>query len=1453
MIPTAWVLLDALPTTPSGKTDRKALPAPGPEQLGVAARYVAPRTPMEELVAGVFATATGAEKVGAEDRFFDIGGDSIRAIRAVGVLREAGLDVTVAQIFTHPRVADLAELLQDAPRREAERTVERFSLLAEEDRRRLPEGLVDAYPLSVVQAGMVYEMLADPERSLYQNVTCYRMRDDREFSLEAMRAAIALLVERHEILRTSIDLTGYSEPLQLVAANATAEVGYTDLRGVPAQRQEEIVNEFVAVSRRTPIDVTRAPLLRYHVHQTADHEWRLTHIECHAILDGWSHTSVIAEINTAYRALRGGEIPDLPPPPAVRYADFVNLELRSLRSAEDRAFWEERVRWYDRLALPPDSAEAGEPFEVVVSWRELEPQLRALAAATGTSMKSVLFTAHLKLLGMISGQRRFFASTVANGRVEHRDGDRVYGMHLNTLPFAVDLGAASWRELIGAVFAEETALWPHRRYPLPVMQRNWGGGTPLIDVIFGYLDFHVLDRHRDEVRMTVDYSPNEFTLDVWTFPGQLRMTCRPGWTTRERLEYFAQVFLELLAAMVADPEGDPRRFRPTAADPYALVGPHGAPLPEPDGCLHEVFERQVRQTPDAVAVVVGDEKFTYAECNARANRLAHHLRSLGAGPERTVGICLDRGVDQIVAVLAALKTGGAYVPIDPTIPVDRMAYLIRDAEIVALVTEEAVVGSVPPGTPNVVVVEEIADRLRKLPADDPGIPVHPDNLAYVIYTSGSTGMPKGVMATHGGVRRMFTSTDAQLNFRPGQVWSMFHSYIFDFSVWELWGALLHGGRLVVVPFEVARTPQAFYELLVAEGVTVLNQTPSALRALIDAARAADGAHAGARLRVEKLLVGAEVLNPDMVEEIFDVLRPGRVYHVYGTTEDTMFSTIGPLSRTVDGLPSIGRVVPGSSAYVLDENLEPVLPGAVGEICFGGEKIARGYLARPELTAERFVPDPFGSRPGGRMYRTGDLVRQGPEGELYFLGRRDHQVKLRGYRIELGEIEAALATHPAVAEAVVVVRGADADAHLVAYTTTVPGAAVSAAELRAHLVGLLPGHMVPVHYVAMTAFPRTPSDKLDRRALPEPDYSRAALDQAYTEPRTPQERALAAAFCEVLRLDRIGADDDFFELGGHSLAIMRMIALLRERYGWQLTLRTFVEHRTVARLANVVENTGAVPALVWLRREGSLPPLFCVHPGGGSAHWYLRLLPHLDPEQPLAAFEWPGPHDPAAEEPTTEVMAERYLAELRAAQPHGPYRLFGWCGGSGITTEMAHRLRDAGEEVTFVLLDPGLDSHAREHLRNELRLIRRCQEVLDELDRSGEQADPALREEALALLEHIVDEVGPEGVRLPQRGAGTWSRSVRIWREVMELLMSYRHRPFPGDLDLIVSDELARGEHEVADGQHYEEYLERWRELAGGQVRVHRTAGDHFGVMRAPLVGQLATRIQEAIAVSTARG
>ncbi|MFF9900499.1 amino acid adenylation domain-containing protein [Streptomyces longispororuber] len=1175
MVPAAFVELDAIPLTTNGKLDKRALPAPDGGQLRTAGEFTAPRTPLESHLAEIWQHVLGVDRVGVHDSFFELGGDSLRAVALVGALREAGYEVAVRDVFDRRTVARLAELTGEA-RAEAvaDHRVAPFELISDEDRALLPEDIVDAYPLGQNQLGMVIEMLADDSQNNYHNVSSFWVRDAAPFSAEAFAEAGRRITARHEILRTSIDLSGYSRPLQLVHDRAEMTMGVHELTGLDADAARAEVAAFGEGERANAFDMARPGLMRFHAHTTSHGGWWISVTECHPIMEGWSYHSLLMEVVTTYLALRDGREPEVEETPDVRFADAVAAELKALDSAEDRAFWADLVGSHAKLTHPEGwgdpAADQHASYKAGFNWRELEPGLRALAAATDTSMKAVMLAMHLKVMSQLTAETSFHTGLVCDTRPEVLGADRVYGMYLNTLPFPYTRTATTWGELVREVFDAEVRMWPHRGYPLPAVQREWGGTGRLMDVYFNYQDFRQLDTDLVDALSGMDDSPTEFPLTVSSRAGHVILTANLRSVSRENADRLAGMYRAVLESMAHEgASGDARAAYLPAGEREAVL-PAAERTSEVTALTHELFEARAAEQPEAVAVTAGAVSLSYAELNARANRIAHLLRAQGVGAEDLVGVHLDRGPDLIPAILGVLKSGAGYLPLDPANPMDRLGYVLADAGArVVLTTADLAenLREVYDGQVLVLDAEETTAALAGRPQTNP-VPVSgPDNLIYTIYTSGSTGKPKGVALTHTNVVRLMSTAQDHYGFGTTDVWSMAHSYAFDVSVFEMWGALAHGGHLVVVPKDVTRSPDEFIDLLADHGVTVLSQTPTAFRSLVTAA--AGGDLRLGRLALRAVIFAGEKLEVAQLKPWTDRVGLDRValVNMYGITETTVHTTYHRLDAYDLAHPATSRVghpLADLAVYLLDAHGHPVPLGIPGEIHVAGPGVARGYLNRPALTAERFVPDPFSDIPGARMYRSGDVARRLPDGSLEVVGRIDDQVKIRGFRIELGEITAALSAHSSVREAVTVVReDTPGDKRLVAYVIPAEGHTLDPRALREELGATLPEYMVPAAFVELDAIPLTTNGKLDKRALPAPSTELVDKDR-YIAPRTPEEERMAAVWAEALGVERVGVEDDFFQLGGDSIRAVGLVGKLRSA-GFEVGVRDVFEHTTVAAL------------------------------------------------------------------------------------------------------------------------------------------------------------------------------------------------------------------------------------------------------------------------------------------------
>ncbi|MEV0187424.1 amino acid adenylation domain-containing protein [Kitasatospora purpeofusca] len=1160
MVPAAFVTVERVPLTNSGKVDHRALPAPDLAAFA-AERYVAPRTPVEERLAAVWSDVLELPQVSAEDSFFELGGDSIRAVRLVGALREAGYDVSIPDVFEHRTVATLAvHLAGRASGQSLIAAVEPFALIGDRDRERLPADVVDAYPLSQVQTGMLVEMLASADEHVYQNINSFRIPDAEPFDEAALRAALAIVAARHDILRTSVALTGYAQPLQLVHARAEVPLSVHDIRKLTDRQQAALTTAFVADEHAAGFDMTNAPLMRIAVHIEARDAWRLTVGYQHAIADGWSLNSLLMELLDCYRTLRDGGEPAPHTEPSVRFADFIAAEQASLSSESDQSFWQDVLDRHTPAAVPASWADPSAEVRnhgLQVPYGDLEEGLRAVAASARTSLKSVLLAAHLKVLGMLTVEESFHTGVVYHGRLEAPGADRVLGMHLNTLPFPASRGAArTWRELVEGVYRQETEIWSHRRYPLPAIQRAAGNSRELLTILFEYLDFHQVDTDTVDVQATMGDGSNEFALTAVASGGAFSLLSSTDVVGRANLERLGGMYRSVLEAMAADPDGDAGAVFLSDAERSLLGGwASGGRAEWPAGTVLDLFEAQAVTTPDAVAVVAGEVELSYREVEERANQVARHLLAAGAVADSLVGVCLERGPELVPVLLGIWKAGAAYLPLDPTLPTERRAFILEDTRAQILVTDTA---SAFDGT--TLLVNELAEGPTTAPARE----TDPAQLAYVIYTSGSTGRPKGVMIHHAGlVNYLAWTVDTYASHGTGGA-PLFSSISFDLGIPDLFTPLICGQAVTLLPdgIDTASLGAALAE---AGPFSFVKLTPGHLD-LLTHQLSAEQAH-----DLAGVVIAAGDNFPVSLAERWRELAGAdgtKVATEYGPTE----ITIGNSGLIIDTLPvteaiPLGAPIPNTGMYVLTEDLQHTPIGVAGEVHIDGTGLARGYLGRPDLTAEKFLPNPHGPA-GSRLYRTGDLARFLPDGTLETLGRIDNQVKIRGYRIELGEIEARLREHPHVRDAVVAVRTlGTGEKSLTAYLVLADGVALDAAAVREHLGAALPDYMVPPVYQPIDRIPLTANGKVDHRALPAPELDAFATEK-YAAPAGPVEERLAAVWSEVLGVPRVGSTDNFFALGGDSIRAVQVLSACREA-GLSLAVWMILQATSLAELATMV--------------------------------------------------------------------------------------------------------------------------------------------------------------------------------------------------------------------------------------------------------------------------------------------
>ncbi|MFF1376346.1 amino acid adenylation domain-containing protein [Streptomyces sp. NPDC058308] len=1305
MVPSAVMVLDALPLMPNGKLDRKALPAPDYAATATSSR--APRDAREELLTGLFTEVLGLDHIGLDDSFFDLGGHSLLAMRLIGRVRAVlGADLAIRDLFTAPTVATLAATVHATTNPAARPTL-------------TPATRPDQIPLSFAQRRLWFLHRYEGPSATYNVPIVLRLTGTLD--VDALCAALGDVVARHEALRTVFpDNDG--QPYQDIRPATEAQPEITTETLTEAELTDAIDRTV-----RHPFDLATELPLRgalFTLSDTTD-EHVLVLVIHHIAGDGWSMGPLLRDLSTAYTA-RHAAVPPTWEPLPVQYADYTLWQHELLGDTDDPdsllttqlAYWKQALAGLpDRIELPtdhPHPEQAGTEGGVVAVRidAELHQALATLARSRQTTVFMVLQAALSVLLHRLGAGTDIPIGTPVAGRGEEELDDLV-GFFVNTLVLRTDLsGDPTFTELLDRVRESDLNAYAHQDVPFESLVEALNptrslAHHPLFQVMLAFNNtpraamefvgtqasvrpagFHaartdlalsLAERHGE------DGSPDGIS-------GSL--TYRTDLFEQHTTTALVERLLRVLRTVVADPDqgiasvdvlSDDERHR-------VLEEWNDTAVPTRPGTLPELFQAQAEATPDAVALIADGTHLTYDQLNTRANRLARLLREHGVGPEHIVALALPRSPELITALLAVLKTGAAYLPIDTAYPAERIRHMLQDARPTLVLTDTTTTGLWPQGTPTVLLDDPVLQaQTAALDPTNPATTPDPAHPAYVIYTSGSTGTPKGVTVPHRALANFMADMRGRVGVREGDRFLSVTTIAFDIAGLEIYLPLLCGAGVVLPGASVANDPLAMVRLIAEAGVTVVQATPSLWRELA----AAPGATG---LGLRRVLVGGEAVSADLAETLRGLGRA--VTNVYGPTETTIWSTAAELDRADGGgAPSIGRPISNTRVYVLDAALRPVAPGVPGELYVAGAGLARGYLNRPGLTAERFIADPYGP-PGSRMYRTGDLASWNNDGTLRYLGRTDDQVKLRGFRIELGEIEAALTACPGVASAAVLIReDKPADHRLVAYVVPDDGTPLDPQDqqdlqglqglqdLRDRLKLSLPEHMVPTALVPLDALPLTPNGKLDRAALPAPDYTRSTSPTR--APGTPHERIIAGLFAEVLGLDvaLVGSDTSFFALGGHSLLAMRLIGRIRAALGAQLRPRDFFEAPTVAGLAERLRGAAKAEGdvLLPLHLEGDRAPIFCVHPAGGHSWGYYHLKDHLPPGHPLYGLQartlLQGAEPPA----TLSAMAADYVEQLRSVRPRGPYHLVGWSFGGLVAFEMATQLQEQGEEIALLAL------------------------------------------------------------------------------------------------------------------------------------------------------------------------
>ena len=1165
-MPSAFVMLDALPVLPNGKVNRSALPAPGPARPELETPLVPPRTPVEETLAEIWAEVLGVDRVGIRDHFLELGGNSLQASRlVVRIIRAFGVELPLPALYQAATVEEMAAVIAQHPAEQREPN-DRAIPRTEE---------AGPCPLSFNQQRWWLLHQLQPDNPALNKAKAIRMRGTP--NLEVLQQVLDAVVVRHDVLRTvftSVD----GSPVQVVGASRPVDLPLIDLCGWP---EAEVQRRMRAETHR-PFDLSRDLMLRAVLFRLDVEEYVLLLVTHHITSDGWSREVLFRELVSLYEALSLGKAPALPELP-IRYTDFARWQRQWLMGqvlASQLGYWKQQLAdGPPPLELPTDRPRPAVPTyrgasESLLLPPSLAQALTALSQQEQATLFMTLLAAFQTLLGRYTGQADVAVGTPIAGR-SRVETERLIGVFVNTLVLRTDLsGNPTFRELLRQVRQVALGAYAHQDLPFAKLVEELRPErslthNPLFQVMF------VLQNMPRETLAMPGLTLSRLEVESGTAMFDWTLTLVEGVDgLHATLEYDTDLFeaatiehvlghyRTLLEGVVADPD------RGLADLPLLTGGERQRLLVEwnrtatdypRDRCVHQLFETQVERTPEAVAVVFGEQQLSYRELNARANQLAHRLRCLGVGPDGLVGVCMERSLELVVALLGVLKAGGAYVPLDPEHPSERLAFMVLDAQPPVILTQSYLLHRLPAPTVSVVCLDRDGPALALESTAVPRVALAPGHLAYVIYTSGSTGQPKGAMNTHHGICNRLLWMQQAYRLTPADRVLQKTPYSFDVSAWEFFWPLSAGARLVLARPGGHREPHYLASLIETEQITICHFVPSMLRAFLEE----PGLQPRCR-SLREVFCSGEALSEDLPERFFAQMSAG-LHNLYGPTEAAIDVTFWACKRGSSGRIPIGRPVANTKVYVLDQRLQPVPVGVSGELYIGGVQLARGYLNRPELTAERFLPNPF--TPGERLYRTGDQVRWRPDGNLEFLGRLDQQVKLRGFRIELGEVEAVLGQHPQVREAVVLLReDHPGDQHLVAYVVSREEEAPEPGRLRDFLRDKLPEYMVPSAFVMLPRLPLTTNGKVDRRALPPPDRNRPELDQTYVAPRTPVEELLAALWAEALGVERVGIHDNFFARGGHSLLATRVLSRVQQACGVELPLRALFETPTIAGLA-----------------------------------------------------------------------------------------------------------------------------------------------------------------------------------------------------------------------------------------------------------------------------------------------
>jgi amino acid adenylation domain-containing protein len=1296
MVPSLYVELDTLPLSPNGKVDRRALPEPGSDRPELDVGFAEPRTPQEKTLAAIWQEVLGIDRVGLHDNFFELGGHSLLATQVISRIRSAlRISLPITTFFAAPTINDLSSVIDKLGFSEPECHIEPITAKNEN------------VLLSFGQQRMwFHEKYEAANCATYNILLAYDLNGVLDSLL--LERCLSGIIDRHEILRTTYDDVGEG-PRQSVQPSTAFKLQRTCLSDLPVMSRISETQRWATLDARQPFDLREGPLLRARLLEYSETDHALILVIHHIAFDGWSEGVLFHELDALYRAYSAGQaspLVDLP----IQYADFAMWQRNWLVGDHldtQLAYWKSQLTGCpELLGLPTDHIR---PSRQSFNGRllagrlpvSLSQSLKEIAGREEATMYMTLLAAFNVLLSRYSRSEDIVVGAALANR-QLAEVESLIGFFVNSIPLRTNLnGNPTFRELLGRVREMTLDAYANQNVPFEQLVSAILPGRDSSHATLFQVMFVLQNAIQGKIKLA-DLKIRRLPVDSGTAKMDLIVTvCDELDGLEIWFEYNTDIFeaatiermmghfQELLSGIVRDLDVRISQLPLiTERERHQLLFEWNRPRCEYpcSATLQQLFEAQANTRPNQIALTDEFGHWDYQQLNQWANQLAHYLVSLGVGRGTLVGVCFERSAEMIASLLGILKAGGAYVPFDPSLPQDRLTLIMEDTHVPVIITNQGMAQKFSDFPGRLMLLDQEKGRINACQSENIDSCSSADDIAYVLYTSGSTGRPKGVCIPHRSVVRLVMNTN-YVALSPDEVFLQFAPLSFDASTFEIWAPLLNGGHLVIFQPGLLSL-EKLCQSIQANAVSTLWLTAGLFHQL-------EERHFRSLTGMRQLLVGGDVVSPRQARMALSLLPNCRLINGYGPTENTTFTTCFTMDAAdqVGDTVSIGRPISNTQVYVLDQYDQLVPIGVAGQLCTGGDGVARGYLNRPELTAEKFIADPFSSEAGARLYKTGDLVRWRSDGTLEFLGRMDQQVKIRGFRIELEEIEAVLEEHPFVKAAVVWPRELAGEKQLIGYVVVEPGQNLQIAELRRFLESKLPDYMVPSLYVELDTLPLSPNGKVDRRALPEPGSDRPELDVGFAEPRTPQEKTLAAIWQEVLGIDRVGLHDNFFELGGHSLLVLKLARHIRSQFGKHTAIAHLFEHQTIAsqiRFLSEVVATDESPHVVTIR-EGSETPLIVMpglddHPS--SYRWLTQYLPPavsilaIDPRNFSETFFLDQPR-------TIEAIAVKCIQQIKESHLAEPYKFLGYSYGGVLAYEVARQLEQVGKQVQFLgLIDAG---------------------------------------------------------------------------------------------------------------------------------------------------------------------